>query len=665
MPQIAVQTHPAIHQRARRLGALWATILLCLTPCLAIPQTQPAAEPAVKSAPEPDKELQESVEKIQKLSARLAPIRREVLKRSPDHYALAMLKIEKAQLAQRSRYLENRRGLLLENLDEAAGILEALVEGREPSLPTLGLIERAYVSPSDLSTQPYVLYVPKLYEPGEKFGLVIFLHGYVSYLNKLNWVEMMFPEVLGELAEKARCVAVLPYARSNTDFQGIGEDDVMHVLDKVVRDFELDRSRIFLSGVSMGGMGVWTIGAHYPHRFAALVPISARGDFYMWKKIDRESLPPFKRKLVDTEFGAELVPNYRNLPALIIHPTSDSLVTVEQARRMGSLLKEHGFPVNLVEMEDVDHWSWSAMLSRPELFTLLKEKKRNEAPSYFTFRTSTLKYSQAYWAQILGIENWGEPAEFACKLERTGLISVTSRNATELRLTPPAGFAGDRGVEVVWNGKSSVHRIDEQADIRLGGPVDKDAKLAKTPSLCGPIREAFAGPFVMVYGDSQDEQAKKRAVRAGMDWLLFSQGAPSVLPDSRVTEKLIASCNLILFGTPEGNEIIKRIMPELPIKIRNGSYHVGTRSYDASQFGLSMIYPNPLNPKRYVVVNSGPVWGKGLARNHKYDMLPDFIVFTEEASNDGTDASMFVCAGFFDQHWRLSEKSTWHSEEPR
>jgi hypothetical protein len=78
-----------------------------------------------------------------------------------------------------------------------------------------------------------------------------------------------------------------------------------------------------------------------------------------------------------------------------------------------------------------------------------------------------------------------------------------------------------------------------------------------------------------------------------------------------------------------------------------------------------MIYPNPLAPDRYVVINSGTIWGTGLAGNHKYDMLPDFIVFTTDVVEDGTDANRAVCAGFFDQHWRLSEASTWYAPEPK
>jgi hypothetical protein len=66
-----------------------------------------------------------------------------------------------------------------------------------------------------------------------------------------------------------------------------------------------------------------------------------------------------------------------------------------------------------------------------------------------------------------------------------------------------------------------------------------------------------------------------------------------------------------------------------------------------------------------VVVNCGPVWGQGLAGNHKYDMLPDFIVFTTDVVKDGTDSNRAVCAGFFDQNWQLSEASTWHAPEPR
>jgi hypothetical protein len=71
------------------------------------------------------------------------------------------------------------------------------------------------------------------------------------------------------------------------------------------------------------------------------------------------------------------------------------------------------------------------------------------------------------------------------------------------------------------------------------------------------------------------------------------------------------------------------------------------------------IYPNPLAPERYVVVCCGQAYGEKLGENHKYDLLPDFIVYSDEPDYD--DSNAFYCAGFFDTAWQLNPKLTWTS----
>jgi hypothetical protein len=60
---------------------------------------------------------------------------------------------------------------------------------------------------------------------------------------------------------------------------------------------------------------------------------------------------------------------------------------------------------------------------------------------------------------------------------------------------------------------------------------------------------------------------------------------------------------------------------------------------------------SPWNPEKLAVVQCGARWGGGLPRNHKYDMLPGYIVYTRETDEDGSNTAL--CAGFFDARWRM------------
>jgi len=242
---------------------------------------------------------------------------------------------------------------------------------------------------------------------------------------------------------------------------------------------------------------------------------------------------------------------------------------------------------------------------------------------------------------------------------------VTTRNVTCLRLSPPVPAQELRRLRITWNGQRVDPAVDADGRIVLGQLPGGGEGLLKTPGLCGPVREVFAGPFLMVYGGREGGPSHNGALAAAAQWRRFSQGQARVLPASGVSEAVLRNHNVILFGGPDENPLVAEVMPQLPIKIRKGFYEVGERRYEADRFGLWMVYPSPWGPGRYMALNCGPPWGRELPPNHVYDMLPDFVVYCDEKSEDGTESNKCVCAGFFDQQWRLDERSTWHSEEPR
>ena len=614
--------------------------------------------------------VQQRLDKTAGLLAAVAARQADFVKRHPDLYALAVLKLEKARLAHEAYWPGiYRNGKVSACLDEAEALLQALQKGEQPALEAHGRLERAYLAPNDGSAQPYVLYVPESYDGARAYGLLVYLHGYSPDLNKENWVRYMYADVLDQYAEQTDCIMLMPFARSNTDFQGAGEDDVMLAIGEVLETYRIDPDRVVMSGYSMGGMGAWTIGGHYPDRFAGLLAMSGRGDFYLWKDIKPDDLPGFKRKLAEQEFGASMLPNYRHMPVFLMHGSDDWGIPVEQSRRMHALLQAEGMAVQYVELEGEDHFFFYLQTQcRPDLVEWLKAVRRAGMPRRVAFRTYSLKYGRAYWVEVQAIKDWGKPADVTCELsEDGGAVTVTSENVTELRLAPPRELVKDPGaLRIMWNGQPVTAASDKAGLLVLGNqPPPVEAAWVKTSALCGPVREVFAGPFVMVFGGAEGGLTHRRAVQAAEDWARFAKGAARLIPASEVTEDLIASHNLILFGTPEDNPWIEKIVPLLPIKMKDGFYHVGTRRYNASELGLWMIHPNPLAPARCVAINSGPAWGRGLAENHRYDFIPDFIIYADEKSEDGTECNKYVCAGFFDQRWQLNEESTWYSEQPQ
>ncbi|MCK5329738.1 MAG: hypothetical protein KAR36_14145, partial [Candidatus Latescibacteria bacterium] len=191
------------------------------------------------------------------------------------------------------------------------------------------------------------------------------------------------------------------------------------------------------------------------------------------------------------------------------------------------------------------------------------------------------------------------------------------------------------------------------------GPMKK-RKFQKTPEQYGPIKAAYFSPFVFVYGTAGDAEQNAlnlhlARIKAQL-WWWRANGHVHVVADEAVDARMIEEYNLILFGGPESNTVMARIAGELPISVQPGEITVGDRKIEGAGWAVRMIYPNPLNRKRLVLVNAGTdVEGMRLTEvlgtMHSAAGLPDYIIYNREVKTKGWGG--VTAAGFFDQTWRL------------
>src|SRR5439155_25715104 len=106
--------------------------------------------------------------------------------------------------------------------------------------------------------------------------LLIFLHGDVPDYDKNRWWQPF--EEFNEICNRHNAFLAIPFGRSNTDFQSCGEVDVLDVIAEAKRLYPIDNDRVYLYGYSMGGMAVYTLGAHYPDLLAGAISMAGRAD---------------------------------------------------------------------------------------------------------------------------------------------------------------------------------------------------------------------------------------------------------------------------------------------------------------------------------------------------------------------------------------------------
>jgi predicted peptidase len=123
----------------------------------------------------------------------------------------------------------------------------------------------------------YLLFLPKGYEPkGEKkWPLMIFLHGAGERGSELKKVAVHGPPKIVKSQPDFPFIVVSPQCPEN---QTWSNDVVLGLMDEIIATHQVDTNRVYLTGLSMGGYGTWSIALQHPERFAAVAPICGGGN---------------------------------------------------------------------------------------------------------------------------------------------------------------------------------------------------------------------------------------------------------------------------------------------------------------------------------------------------------------------------------------------------
>jgi hypothetical protein len=189
-----------------------------------------------------------------------------------------------------------------------------------------------------------------------------------------------------------------------------------------------------------------------------------------------------------------------------------------------------------------------------------------------------------------------------------------------------------------------------------------DSGLRKVHNLQGPIDDAFMGSFVFVEPTSEaarpkvEEWTRSEYDHAVEHWRRHFRGRPRTMRDKQIDESAIAAHNLVLFGDPSSNDVIAGIADRLPIKWTKESIVVGEKSYPAETHALIMIYPNPLNSEKYIVLNSGFTFREYdyLNNARQVPKLPDWAIVDITVPPHSRGPGKIVDAGFFNERWELN-----------
>jgi hypothetical protein len=191
-----------------------------------------------------------------------------------------------------------------------------------------------------------------------------------------------------------------------------------------------------------------------------------------------------------------------------------------------------------------------------------------------------------------------------------------------------------------------------------------EGKLVKRHGLQGPIDDAFLDRYIMVtpsaaaWHENGAGWAAKEAERARFEWRRQFRGDVLTKQDTLVTEADIASSNLVLWGDPGSNSVLAKVIEKLPIRWTKEVLEVDGKRYPSEGHMPILIFPNPLNPERYVVLNSGFTYREYAYLNNarQVPMLPDWAVIDLSEAPGPVRPGKIADAGFFDETWGWKAK---------
>jgi predicted peptidase len=162
----------------------------------------------------------------------------------------------------------------------------------------------------DGSVQPYALRLPRDYTRDRKYPLVVQLHG-TNFHEVLSGARLRYRGMGGPqwIEPDLPVIYVDNFGRPTTFYQGMGEVDILEMIEEVKRQFSVDPDRIFIMGHSMGGAGSYTVGLHHPDLFGGILAV----DPAMWSKEPPEDLPEWMKPQIAISSVPKLYPNARNV----------------------------------------------------------------------------------------------------------------------------------------------------------------------------------------------------------------------------------------------------------------------------------------------------------------------------------------------------------------
>ena len=594
---------------------------------------------------------------------------------------------------------ERAKDVLKEGLARA----EALAKGTTPWRAATGMVVRGFRSKLDGTVQPYGIVCPGPFTEGMRAD--VWCRGRSERGLEVQFIAARMTSSYPEPAPGV--MMIHPFGRYCNANKLAGEVDTLEALEHALSEYPINPKRVAIRGFSMGGAAAWHLAVHYPDKWFAANPgagFSETPDFL--KVFQKEGLHPypFEEKLWQYYDCPVWVRNLRGLPTIAYSGEIDSQKQAADIMAAASwnLPENERFELtHIIAPKTAHSISPAARGEMEKRLATLDGMRNNEPPRDVRFTTTTLKYNKSHWVTLNALQEHWKPALIRATRndDKKSIIGIHTENIAEFSVE----FAADeipadstrlrfllnksnKSDEVQARSEQNKPNRDEPtylsvyvsrrsdlscgARFRLGAngewelvsPIEPPSKeLRKQHGLQGPIDDAFMGPFLFVKPSSTgrypevDKWVDAEFNRAVREWHRQMRGDARVKTSEELKPEDIENYHLVLWGDQQSNPTLARVADKLPIAWNADQVVVGDRKFDAKTHAPVLIYPNPLNPEKYVVLNSSFTYREYdyLNNARQVPKLPDWAVIDLTTPPNSRWPGKIAAADFFGEKWEL------------
>lgn len=219
----------------------------------------------------------------------------------------------------------------------------------------------------------YQVYVPADYQTKPAWPAILFLHGAGERgTDGLLQTNVGIAPAIRQNAARYPAIVVLPQLSPDSQWVGTPADMAVAALQQTMREFHVDPSRVYLTGLSMGGHGTWYIAYRHPELFAAIAPICGWVRDFARFAGSVPVVPGDSASILPS-----LVQRLGKVPIWIFHGEVDQAVPVIGSREPAAALKAANADVRYTEFLGMNHNVWDAVYASDEFLRWLFAQQRH------------------------------------------------------------------------------------------------------------------------------------------------------------------------------------------------------------------------------------------------------------------------------------------------